>query len=642
MYNRAPLLLKARDTLNMHILRTYLTLTCATLLLTGFSWGFGTDPCKEALEKAASLEEIQDDAQMRQAEADTIAMCPDGAAAHFVTALQLQRVGNLDGAVAEYRKALRQERSFARASGNLGLLYAQKGMNDEASVELSRGLSAVQNPLYHKAIARIFAERKVYPLAIYHFNEAGKELTRDASIFASLAEIYSEMGQPDKALEEYRRALTANPGYEKAYVGSATIYIQRNNLDQAIEQLKKVEAANPQNREAHLLLADIYEKKGDAKQSEYHKLLGGKGKAIPEAPVKPTQQVAATENNKELEYLKSAAKENPGDVANYEKLGDIYRAAGKDAEALDAYREAAHLNSTKSDVYLNLGLLYEKKSQFDEAVVAYKRAIKVNPGNAEAHLRLGDIRYSRGVLAEAAVHYSEFLKLKPESPDIHLKLARIFAKSKETTLAIASYNSVLAYSPNDADANREIAALYKAKGDNEKAISHYKRVLALHKDDSEVRTALVSIYVKNKQYDEITALLKEAAEINPDDPNNHYKLGLIHDFKKDYESAEASYKKAIEIKPDHARSLNALGRLYMKAGKLSEAKETLEAAKKADPTMEETSVLLNNIRDEFNPEPHKISKGKKGKIKKSKKGSKKSKSSKTTKKTSGGKKTKKK
>jgi hypothetical protein len=41
--------------------------------------------------------------------------------------------------------------------------------------------------------------------------------------------------------------------------------------------------------------------------------------------------------------------------------------------------------------------------------------------------------------------------------------------------------------------------------------------------------------------------------------------------------------------------------------------------------MEETSVLLNNIRDEFNPEPRKISKGKKAKNKKSKKSSKKTK-----------------
>lgn len=623
----------------MRILRIYLVLTCAVLLLTGFSWSLGNDPCKEALEMTGSLEGVQDEAQMRQTEAKIISLCPDGAAAHYVNALQLERVGNIDGAIAEYRKALRQDASFARASGNLGLLYAQKGMDDEASVELSRGLSTHQNPLYHKAIARIFAMRKVYPLAIYHYNEAGRELTRDAAIFTGLAEVYSAMGQPDKALEEYKRAVTADPNHEKAYIGSAAIHIQQDNLDQAIEQLKKAEMTNPQNREVHLMLANIYEKKGDQKLSDYHSLLGGKAKALPAVAAKqPASSTGNSGTDKEIEELKAAVKEHPGDVIAHEKLGNIYRAAGKDAEAFESYREAAHLKSTNSDVYLNLGILYEKKNQLDEAVVAYKRAISANPNNAEAHLRLGDIRFSRGVFPEAVEQYSEFLRLKPDSPDIHLKLARIFAKNKETSLAIASYNSVLTYSPNDADANREIAAMYRAKGDNEKAIIHYRKVLALHKDDSEARTALVSIYVKNKQYDEITELLKEAVELNPDDPNNHYKLGLIYDFKKDYENAEASYKKAIEIKADHARSLNALGRLYMKAGKLSEARETLEAARKADPTMEETSVLLNNIRDEFNPEPRKISKGKKIKGKKSKKSSKKSKSKKTTQKATKGKK----
>lgn len=157
--------------------------------------------------------------------------------------------------------------------------------------------------------------------------------------------------------------------------------------------------------------------------------------------------------------------------------------------------------------------------------------------------------------------------------------------------------------------NLKIALIAAQAGDNAKAILHYKKALLINKNDNEARTSLISIYTKSKQYDDISMLLKEAVELSPDDPVNHYKLGLIYDFKKEYDNAVASYKKAIELKPDNARALNALGRLYMKTGRLSEAKETLEAAKKADPTMEETSVLLNNLRDEFNPESRKISKG---------------------------------
>jgi tetratricopeptide (TPR) repeat protein len=619
----------------MQKLLTYFMLLSASVLLTGFSWGFGSgDSCRNALELAWTLEGIRDETQLRQTEARILSLCPDGGAGHYVSGLQLERVGNLDGAISEYRKALQQERSFPLASGNLGLLYAQKGMNDEASVELARGLSSVPNPKYHKAMARILAERKVYPLAIYHYTEAARELTRDASVFTGLADVYAASGQPEKALEEYRRALVADPNSEAAHIGIASIYLTRNEQDKALESLKKAETGNPHNREIHLKMAAIYEKKGDATSAEYQYLLGGKPKTATVA----TSQQKTTEGEtisgdlaRDIELIQASIKKNPASATLYEKLGNLYRSGGKDTEAIAAYKEAAHLNSTSSEVFLNLGILLGKRSLLDEAVVAYKQAIRIKPDNADAHLRLADVQNSRGLYQEAVTHYGEFLKLKPDSPDIQLKLARIFARNKENGLAIDAYIAFLKHSPDNVEANREIAALYRVKGANEKAVMHYTKVLAKQKDDMDTRNALVSIYVKNKQYDEITLLLKGTAELFPDDPNNHYKLGLINEFRKDYESAIANYKKAIEVKADHARSLNALGRLYMKTGRINEAKEMLEAAKKADPTLEETTVLLNNIRDEFNPEPRKISKKKKGKSKKGKKSSKTKKTTKTKK-----------
>lgn len=621
----------------MQIFRSFCVLLSAVLLLSGFTWGFRGDSCKEALELTDSLESIREDALLRQAEEKILSLCPDGAAAHYVSALKFERIGNLEGAINEYRLALQQQPTFPRASGNLGLLYSQTGKIDEASVELSRGLSAPSNAKYHKALGLILVTYRVYPLAMYHLNEAAAHLNRDPQIFTGLAEIDTATGQPDKALEEYARALGADPNNEKAHSGIAAIYLARNEPDKALQELKKAEMANPQNRQTHLIMAAIYEKKGDAKQAEYHSLLGGKSKPVAKPSIAgalpPGEALSATDLEKAAEALKEIIKETPDKaVTAYEKLGNLYRSAGKDTEAVAAYKEAVYRNSTSSDVYLNLGILYEKQSKLDEAVVAYKQAIQLKPDNADARLRLADIYLARGSHIQAVEQYGEFLKLRPDSPDIQLKLARILAKNKEINLAIEAYSAVLKNSPDNLDANREIALLYKSKGMNDKAIEHYKKALAQQKDDVETRNALVSLYVKNKQYDEITELLKGTVELFPDDPNNHYKLGLIHEFRKDFESAIASYKKAAELKPDHARSLNALGRLYMKTGRISEAKEILEAAKKADPNLEETTVLLNNIRDEFNPEPRKINKNlKSSRSKKSKKGKKSTKGAKSSK-----------
>ena len=100
----------------MNTLKTYLLLLSAIPLLTGFSWGFGSDPCKNALEVAGKLDTVRNEAQKHRAEANIIAQCPDGAAAHYINALQLESAGNFDGAIEEYRRTLQQAPSCARVS----------------------------------------------------------------------------------------------------------------------------------------------------------------------------------------------------------------------------------------------------------------------------------------------------------------------------------------------------------------------------------------------------------------------------------------------------------------------------------------------------------------------------------------------
>ena len=327
----------------MRRLWTFPIFLFSTLLLAGLSWG---EPCKEALELAGTAETSRDEAQVRETEAQMLSLCPDGAAGHYVTALQLERVGTIDGAIAEYRKALQLESSFPVASGNLGLLYSQKGMIDEASVELARGLSGAPKPAYHKAMARILAIRKIYPLAVYHYTEAGRKLTSDAGINIGLAEIYRTTGKPDQALEEYRKALNTEPDNGAAHIGIATIHLARNDQDNALEQLKKAETGSPQNREIHLMLASIYEKKGDKKSAEYHYLLGGKGKgtASTTAPQKmPGDIVLSGDPAKDIESIKAAIRDQPESSTLYDKLGALYRVAGKDDDAIAAYKEAVHL-----------------------------------------------------------------------------------------------------------------------------------------------------------------------------------------------------------------------------------------------------------------------------------------------------------
>jgi len=170
----------------------------ATLLLTGFTWGFGKDKCLKANDMALKLPALTDDVQRSRDESEILLLCPEGAAASFVQGMQAERAGNIDVAISAYRRALQLEPSMNVASGNLGVLYLQKGLLDDAAIELTKALNGPGMPSYHKALGKIMSERRFYSLALYHYGEALKKAPDDAEAIAGQAEVYAAQGQIDR------------------------------------------------------------------------------------------------------------------------------------------------------------------------------------------------------------------------------------------------------------------------------------------------------------------------------------------------------------------------------------------------------------------------------------------------------------
>jgi Flp pilus assembly protein TadD len=70
-------------------------------------------------------------------------------------------------------------------------------------------------------------------------------------------------------------------------------------------------------------------------------------------------------------------------------LGIIYRAAGKQKEAVAELEQAVQLNP-QQPVYLNqLGIAYRQQGQFGKAREAYEKAIELDPSYPAAYLNLG-------------------------------------------------------------------------------------------------------------------------------------------------------------------------------------------------------------------------------------------------------------
>ncbi|MDD3294188.1 MAG: tetratricopeptide repeat protein, partial [Geobacteraceae bacterium] len=108
----------------------------------GFDWTFGlSGKCTQARKIIDTLSEKKSDEEREQAEKKALELCSGGAAGLYVKGLRHERAGRLDEAMEEYRACLKEDSSFTRARGNLGNIYYQKGMYDEAALEMTKALS---------------------------------------------------------------------------------------------------------------------------------------------------------------------------------------------------------------------------------------------------------------------------------------------------------------------------------------------------------------------------------------------------------------------------------------------------------------------------------------------------------------------
>jgi len=221
----------------------------------------------------------------------------------------------------------------------------------------------------------------------------------------------------------------------------------------------------------------------------------------------------------------------------------------------------------------------ERKGQTGKAIEKYREAIKIDDTLAEAHGNLGLLLLRKGDAEAAAVELKRGLKGKAD-PRYHRGLGRVYRQGKKFPEAIEAYREALKLDPDNLQAHKELAVLYKKRG-MAGAETQYREVLRLKRNDTGARNALMAIYLKNENYDDLFALLKDGVELNPGDPSSHYRLGVILEFRKEYPAALAEYEKTVSMKKDHAKGLNAMARLYLKAGRVEEAGKALEAAARA-------------------------------------------------------------
>ena len=103
----------------------------------------------------------------------------------------------------------------------------------------------------------------------------------------------------------------------------------------------------------------------------------------------------------EVEILRCAIQQNPGDAQAHLQLGCLLANLGQVDEATDAWEKAAQLDSQQSIAWRNLGLVAAASNDLAQAAAHYRQAIAAAPGDQTLYRDLAEILLAQEKRPEA-------------------------------------------------------------------------------------------------------------------------------------------------------------------------------------------------------------------------------------------------
>ncbi|TET40905.1 MAG: tetratricopeptide repeat protein [Elusimicrobia bacterium] len=262
---------------------------------------------------------------------------------------------------------------------------------------------AKNNATLGNAVRECELSYKIYPLNVDNNYELGNA--------------YARLGEKEKAIWAYLKAIEANPGYDEIYSNLGIIYGQTKRIPEAMEALSKSIEINPLSVPTRSYLAQVHigRKEWEKAANQYREIL-------------------------ELEPENSKVKGN---------LSYVQAQMGK-KPPIPAPTQEINLLFEKGEKYVN-------NKDWNKAEETYRKIVKLVPGNIKANIYLGNIYFSQGKMKKAITQYEKTIKLSPTfNIGAHNNLGLAYLELKKVNLAREEFQKVLKVAPGNELAARKL------------------------------------------------------------------------------------------------------------------------------------------------------------------------------------------
>ncbi len=168
-------------------------------------------------------------------------------------------------------------------------------------------------------------------------------------------------------------------------------------------------------------------------------------------------------------------------------LGLALIAAGRPAEAMEAFRQTVSLDPFHEKAYTALGLLLAEAGRLQEAAACFSQAVELAPLDADAYKNLAMAEARMGNLERAGTHLQAALAISPRDVVALNELGSVLLGQGKIGEAIERYSAALSLDPEDAESHHNLGMAFFRQGELEEALKHFSEALRISPDNTNVR-----------------------------------------------------------------------------------------------------------------------------------------------------------
>jgi len=312
-------------------------------------------------------------------------------------ASELHQAGDVAAAVREYQAFLKRHPDVADVRSNLGAAYVRLGFLDKAIDQYRRALQ-LGNATDPTAI-RFNLGLAYYKAA--RLEEAARSLSRVLAARPDHKNALLLLANCHLAKGDNRKVIELLTPLQASYEG-----------DRAFAYILGTALLREGQLERGMALVDVVLSQGESAES--HFLLGTAHLARGDAVAAAVEFRRALELNPELPSVNAL-------------LGRSLSETSRADEAAEHFRRELQLNPNDFEANLRLGMHLQKAEQdYAAALAHYERALRVRPGSPEARYQIGLVYLMTERAAEALAMIEGVVKDVPDFLEGHATLTRLY------------------------------------------------------------------------------------------------------------------------------------------------------------------------------------------------------------------------